>query len=80
MAMVQQDQPCRFFPANTFVQLLQKAKASYELPGTLQWVDHYALLVINDISYVRRRGLETSVLVELIYYRYERKPLLVKSN
>ena len=80
MAMVQQDQPCRFFPATTLVQLLQKAKASYELPAMLQRLDRYALLVIDDISYVRRSELETSVLFELICYRYERKSLLVTSN
>ena len=80
MAMVQQDQACRFYPATTLVQLLQKAKASYELPAVLQRLDRYALLVIDDISYVRRSELETSVLFELICYRYERKSLLVTSN
>ncbi|QNI69418.1 istB-like ATP binding family protein [Cyanobium sp. NS01] len=33
MAMIAQDQPCRFFPATALVQLLQKAKASLELPA-----------------------------------------------
>ena len=31
----------------------------------LQKLDRYALLVIDDISYVRRSELETSVLFEL---------------
>jgi len=38
------------------------------------------LLVIDDISYVRRSELETSVLFELISHRYERKSLLMTSN
>jgi len=46
----------------------------------LQKLDRYALLVIDDISYVRRSELETSVLFELICHRYERKSLLVTSN
>jgi len=46
----------------------------------LQKLDRYALLVIDDISYVRRSELETSVLFELICLRYERKSLLVSSN
>jgi DNA replication protein DnaC len=46
----------------------------------LQRLDRYALLLIDDISYVRRSWLETSVLFELICYRYERKSLLVTSN
>jgi DNA replication protein DnaC len=80
MAMVQQDQYCRFFPATTLVQLLQKAKASYDLPAMIQKLDRYALLVIDDIGYVRRSEMETSVLFELICHRYERKSLLVTSN
>ncbi len=80
MAMVAQDQVCRFFPAMTLVQLLQKAKAAYDLPARLQKLDRYSLLVIDDISYVRRSELETSVLFELICHRYERKSLLVTSN
>ena len=35
---------------------------------------------IDDISYVCRSELETSVLFELICHRYERKSLLVTSN
>jgi DNA replication protein DnaC len=80
MAMTKQDQACRFFPANALVQLLQKAKASYELPALIQKLDRYALLVIDDTSYVRRSELETSVLFELIYHRYEGKSPLVTSN
>jgi len=70
------------------VQLLQKAKASFELPALIQKLDRYSLLVIDDISYVRRSELETSVLYsfgegfayELICHRYERRSLLVTSN
>jgi DNA replication protein DnaC len=80
MAMIEQDQACRFFPATALVQLLQKAKASYELAAVIQKLDRYSLLVIDDISYVRRNELETSVLFELICHRYGRKSLLVTSN
>jgi DNA replication protein DnaC len=80
MAMIEQVQACRFFPATALVQLLQKAKASFELPARIQKLDLYALLVIDDISYVRRSELETSVLFELIGHRYERRSLLVTSN
>ena len=80
MAMIEQDQACRFFSATALVQLMQKAKASFELPALIQKLDRYALLVIDDISYVRRSELETSVLFELICHRYERKSLLVTSN
>lgn len=44
------------------VQLLQKAKAAYDLPAMPQKLERYALLEIDDISYVRCSELETSVL------------------
>jgi DNA replication protein DnaC len=80
MAMAAQDQACRFFPATTLVQLLQKAKAAYDLPAMLQKLDRYALLVIDDISCVRRSELESSALFALICHRYKRKSLLITSN
>ncbi len=66
MAMIEQDQACRFFPATSLLHLLQMAKASYELPALIQRLDRYALLVIDVVSYVRRSELETSMLFELI--------------
>jgi DNA replication protein DnaC len=36
--------------------------------------------VINDISYVLRNELESSVLFEPIYHRYKRRSLLVTSS
>ncbi|MCX5937776.1 MAG: ATP-binding protein [Cyanobium sp. LacPavin_0920_WC12_MAG_62_9] len=80
MAMIEQDQACRFLPATALVQLLQKAKASYELAAMIQKLDRYSLLVIDDINYVRRSELETSVLFELICHHYKRRSLLVTSN
>jgi DNA replication protein DnaC len=53
ITMAAQDQPCRFLPATTLVQLLQK-------------LDRYALLVIDDISCVRRSELESALLFVLI--------------
>jgi DNA replication protein DnaC len=42
------------------------------------WV--YLYLVIDDISYVRRSELESSLLFGLICHRYERRSLMVISN
>ena len=36
------------------VQLLQKAKAAYDLPPMLHRLDFYSLLVIDVISYLSR--------------------------
>jgi hypothetical protein len=43
-------------------------------------LDRYALLVIDDIGYVRKDEAETSVLFELVMHRYERRSLPVTSN
>ena len=82
MVMIEQDQACRLFQATSLVQLLQKAKASFELPVLIQKLDRYGLRVIVDISYsyVPCGELETWVLFKLIRHRYERRSLLVTSN
>ena len=67
MAMVALHQVCPLFPATTLVKVLQK-------------LDRYSLMVIDDMSYVRCSELESSVMVELICHRYERKSLLVTST
>jgi len=67
-SLIALDRSARFFSATTLVQELQRAKADY------------ALLVIDDIGYVRKDEAETSVLFELVMHRYERKSLLVTSN
>ena len=79
-SLISLDRSCRFFCATTLVQQLQQAKADYALAKSLSRLDRFALLVVDDISYVRRDEAETSVLFELIAHRYERRSLLVTSN
>lgn len=62
------------------VQELQRAKADYALAKALNRLDRFALLVIDDSGYVRKGEAETSVRVELVMHRYERRFLLVTSN
>jgi len=62
------------------VQELQRAKADYALAKALNKLERYALLVIDDIVYVRKGEAESSVLFELIKHRYERRSLLATSN
>jgi DNA replication protein DnaC len=35
------DQPCRFYPATTLPQELQKARADYNLPAALKRLDRF---------------------------------------
>jgi DNA replication protein DnaC len=46
----------------------------------LKKLDRFDLLVLDDLGYVKKSEAETSVLFELIAYRYERKSLLITAN
>jgi DNA replication protein DnaC len=70
----------KFFSATVLVQLLQQAKLSLTLPTLLHKLDRYDLLVIDDLGYVKKSEVETSVLFELIAHRYERKSLMITAN
>ena len=80
LAQIGLDQACRFYPATSLVQELQKARAEYNLPQALERLDRYPLLLIDDIGYVRRDEQESSVLFELICHRYERRSVLITAN
>ena len=69
-----------FMRTSELVQRLQAARQSLQLPQTLAKLDRYDLLILDDISYVRKDQAETSVLFELIAERYERRSLLITAN
>jgi DNA replication protein DnaC len=78
--MVELGMRAKFFPANALVQDLQYAKLQLQLPALLKKLDRFDLLVLDDLGYVKKSEAETSVLFELIAYRYERKSLLITAN
>jgi len=55
------------------VQRLQVARRDLRLAQELAKLDRFELLILDDLSYVRRDQAETSVLFELIGQRYERQ-------
>lgn len=69
-----------FMRTSEMVQRLQAARQSLQLPQALAKLDKYDLLILDDISYVRKDQAETSVLFELIAERYERRSLLITAN
>ena len=62
------------------VQRLQAARQNLQLPQALAKLDRFDLLILDDLSYVRKDQAETSVLFELIAERYERKSILITAN
>jgi DNA replication protein DnaC len=69
-----------FTRCGDLVQRLQAARRDLRLPQELAKLDRFDLLILDDLSYVRRDQAETSVLFELIAERYERKSLAITAN
>lgn len=69
-----------FTRTSEMVQKLQAARQSLQLPSALAKLDRFDLIVLDDLSYVRKDQAETSVLFELIAERYERRSLLITAN
>jgi len=69
-----------FTRCSDLVQRLQAARRDLRLPAELTKLDRFDLLILDDLSYVRRDQVETSVLFELIAERYERRSLAITAN
>ena len=69
-----------FMRCGDLVQRLQAARRDLRLPQELAKLDRFDLLILDDLSYVRKGQAETSVLFELIAERYEHKSLAVTAN
>lgn len=69
-----------YMRTSELVQRLQAARQNLQLPQALEKLDRYDLLILDDLSYVRKDQAETSVLFELIAERYERRSILITAN
>ena len=69
-----------YMRTSELVQRLQAARQNLQLPQALAKLDRYDLLILDDLSYVRKDQAETSVLFELITERYERRSILITAN
>ena len=79
-ALVDAGKRVLFTRCSDIVQRLQAARQELRLPQELAKLDRFDLLILDDLSYVRRDQSETSVLFELIAERYERTSLAVTAN
>ncbi len=76
-ALIDAGQRVLMMRCSDLVQRLQAARRDLRLPQELAKLDRFDLLILDDLSYVRRDQAETSVLFELICERYERKSLAI---
>lgn len=69
-----------FCPATHLVQELQKAKQAFGLKDKLMKLSRIPVVILDDIGYVKKDEMESSVLFELIAERYESHSLIITSN
>ena len=79
-ALVDAGKRMLFARCNAIVQGLQAARQELRLPQGLAKLDRFDLLILDDLSCVRRHQTETSVLFELIAERYEHRSPAVTAN
>ncbi|MDZ7713060.1 MAG: IS21-like element helper ATPase IstB [Rhodovibrio sp.] len=79
-ALVENGYRVLFTRTTDLVQRLQTARQELTLAAAIDKLDRFHLLVLDDLSYVRKTQAETSVLFELIAARYERRSLMITAN
>jgi DNA replication protein DnaC len=80
LALVEGGWRVLFTRTTDLVQRLQAARRELGLEAALAKLDKYHLLILDDLAYVTKDQVETSVLFELVSARYERRSLLITAN
>jgi len=78
--LIEQNVRVRYYQATALVQELQRAREELQLEKIFARLDRYAVIILDDIGYVKKSEAETHVLFELISYRYESGSIIVTSN
>jgi DNA replication protein DnaC len=72
--------PVLFIPTFKLVQQLLAAKKELRLESELKRLDHYAIVILDDLGYVQQDRLEMEVLFTFLAERYERRSVMISSN
>jgi DNA replication protein DnaC len=78
--LIEQGHSVYFVPTFKLVQDLLAAKRDLELPRALRKLDHFEVLILDDLGYLKQQADEAEVLFTLIAERYERRSIIVTSN
>ena len=78
--LIEQGHSLAFVPTYQIVQDLLAAKRDLELPRMLRKLDHFEVIILDDLGYLKHRADEAEVLFTLIAERYERRSLIITSN
>jgi DNA replication protein DnaC len=79
-ALVERGHSVLFVPTYTLVQELLIAKRDLALPRALRKLDHFAVLLLDDLGYIQQSPEEAEVLFTLLAERYERRSVILTSN
>jgi DNA replication protein DnaC len=79
-ALVDRGHAVLFMPTYSLVQELLAAKQRLELPRALHKLDHFAVLILDDVGYVQQSPEEAEILFTLLAERYERRSVFITSN
>lgn len=79
-ALIEAGRSVLFVPTFAVVQALLAAKRDLDLPRALRKLDHFEVLILDDLGYVQQSAEETEVLFTLMSERYERRSMVITSN
>ena len=78
--LIEQGIRVRYYQATALVQELQRARNELQLERLFARLDKYAVIILDDIGYVKKSEIETHVLFELIAHRYESRSMIITAN
>jgi DNA replication protein DnaC len=78
--LIQRGYRVLFVPAFRLVQQLLAAKRDLKLDSLLKRLDHFDVVVLDDIGYIQQDRDEMDVLFTFLAERYERRSVVVTSN
>lgn len=80
LALLEKGWRVLFARTSDLVQRLQVARRELALEAALTRLDHFDVLILDDLAYVIKDQAETSALFELISTRYERRSMIITAN
>ena len=80
LALLEKGWRVLFARTSDLVQRLQVARRELALEAALTRLDHFDVLILDDLAYVTKDQAETSALFKLISTRYERRSMIITAN
>ncbi len=79
-ALIEQGHTVLFMPTYSLVQELLAAKRNLDLPRALRKLDHFEVVILDDVGYIQQSPEEAEILFTLLAERYERRSVVITSN